>query len=156
MRASLRALLPCIVALCAGGVLGACGKDAKPAERPVPHLAKPVYPRCGTGGFQPPETSELPKRIGYQVVYKIVERPPFRPPAGATTIVNVVEQSAAAPPRRNLGERPVTVAGRHVSLRTDPSPAAHVARWVTKAARYAVIANGTDMSTLRRFIACLP
>jgi hypothetical protein len=157
---TLARLLPSAAALAAVAVLAGCGgasKNAKSAAR----LDKPIFPGCGTEGFPKPQVRPVTPpgggrvwTVGYTRKYSPLR--PARP--GQTTNMAIIEYPPIG--RQNSpakGLTQTTIAGRRVGLRTpDKRNPAFVAQWNTSAASYTVLANGTNPTTVRRLVACLP
>jgi hypothetical protein len=122
-------------------------------------LARPVYARCGTAGFErhlSPATGPNNGRawqVGYRPTRGLLKR--ARP--GDTTLVVVIEQSPALVRGRVQGGQETVLAGRSISLRPPVGQSqVYVAQWKTSRARYIVLANGGSTKKLEQFVRCLP
>src|SRR5580765_7809090 len=85
------------------------------------HLAKPIYPRCGTGRFGAPHTRPVGARqggatVGWEVGYQYPSTAPTIR-VGETTQISLFEGSPKLPGRKVAGGHRVVIANRDVSLR---------------------------------------
>jgi len=125
-------------------------------------LTRPLYPRCATTGFAKPvvtrlESDQRGSGATWSLQYRVARSSAARA-AGRTMNVVVVEASPAsrAAPA-NPGSRAISIAGRGVTVHAPvTSHTAFTAQWKTPRANYAMVADGEGMSTIGRFVACLP
>jgi hypothetical protein len=93
----------------------------------------------------------------WELQYQLPPNTPITP--GETSVVLVLEQSPAIKlPPLPRGAQTYTVAGRSVILKSAQPGAGGpwTGIWHTSHAYYTVITNGSQLTTLDHFVACLP
>lgn len=160
-------------ALAVGGWLVGCGDDedkkksksesaAKAAQVNKKGLPKAILPTCGVKQFPPkPQVRSVPTPDGghvWSIGYTMDASRAAKLKPGASTSIVIIEYPPAGPAAAK-GAKFQTIAGRRVAFSSPGKKqkvGAFTAQWKTDRARYTVLANGRDPSTIKGIIPCMP
>ena len=124
----------------------------------VDGLAKPLFPRCGVRAFGEPQVVEIAEHGGWRLVYTHPAAQNAPDVKGVTTTINIDERppgSKRVSYAKQPGARVLRVRGLKVDFAPAESADAFSAQWVTKRARYSVLADGSGQ-IVRKLVRCVP
>jgi hypothetical protein len=151
-----------IALLAATIAVSGCGNDkpksnANTNAKAASTLPRPIPAPCAAPQFAPPRITHARPNV-WSLQYTRTKPPPPSQQGASRTIL-LVEFPPASPHRANFAPhaKQATIAGHRVSVQDLSSKTPfYSAQWKTQKALYTMVADGTNPTAVKQFIACLP